>query len=67
MSEDKLTSVFINGAGLDASLKAAVQRVMASPDPTTHDVAAVQEIVDRKAQEIRAPISEIVRRIKMAG
>jgi hypothetical protein len=67
MPDEKTATVMINGAELDSLLRAAVQRVMTSAVPSSQDVATVQEIVDRKAHDIRAPISEMVRRIKMAG
>ena len=54
-------------SSLDDELRSAVRRVMISVDVLDGDVAKVQEILDRKAFQIRAPFFEKVRRAKEAG
>lgn len=52
---------------IDVELRTAVRKVMDSSSVTAEDVARVQEILDRKASQIRAPFIEKVRRFKAAS
>jgi hypothetical protein len=56
-----------HGAELESQLKLAVRTVMTATTPTPQQVGKVQELVERKAEQIRAPISEKVARLKAAG
>jgi hypothetical protein len=49
---------------LETELKSAVRRVMNGQAVEARDVAKVQEILDRKAFQIRAPFIEKLRKAK---
>lgn len=49
---------------LEDQIKLAVRTVMAAEKPTDQQLADVQELVQRKAEQIRAPVSEKIKRIK---
>jgi hypothetical protein len=54
-------------SSLENELLKAVRKVMDNQLVVEADVAKVQEILDRKAFQIRAPFAEKIRRAKIAG
>jgi hypothetical protein len=49
---------------LDEQLRTAVHTVLAQPAAEKQPVAAVQELIDQKAAQLRAPIEAKIQRIR---